>query len=126
MTRSRMRHRVAEIGVRRAFGCRRSRIVWQLLCENFFITLAGGIVGLGLSMIFILFISNYFVNYTGDFFIDNFDQTVTTPTFEMLFNWDSFGFALLLCFILNLLSAGIPAWKAARINPARALNSRGK
>ena len=126
MTRSRMRQRVAEIGVRRAFGCRRSRIVWQLLCENFFITLAGGIIGLGLSIIFVLFASNYFVNYTGSWIPDNLDQVFATPTFEMLFNWGSFGFAMLFCFLLNLLSAGIPAWKASKINPARALNSRGK
>ena len=126
MTRSRMRQRVAEIGVRRAFGCRRSRIVWQLLCENFFITLAGGIIGLGLSIIFVLFASNYFVNYIGSWIPDNLDQIFATPTFEMLFNWGSFGFAMLFCFLLNLLSAGIPTWKASKINPARALNSRGK
>ncbi len=126
VTRSRMRQRVAEIGVRRAFGCRRSQIVWQLLCENFSITLAGGILGLVLSMVFMLFVSNYFINYTGSFVATNFEQIASTPSFNMMFNWEYFGFALLGCFILNLLSAGIPAWKASKINPALALNSRGK
>lgn len=126
MTRSRMRLRMADIGVRRAFGCRRSQIMWQLLYENFLITFVGGIIGLLLSILFVVFASNYFVNYTSSFIANNIEQTFATPTFEMLFSWSSFGVALLFCFVLNLLSAGFPSWKAACINPAVALGSHGK
>lgn len=34
-----------------------------------------------------------------------------------------FAAALLFCMILNLLSAGIPAWQAARMNIVAALNA---
>ena len=42
MTRSRLRHRVSEIGVRRAFGAKRSAIIRQILGENLIITMVGG------------------------------------------------------------------------------------
>ena len=50
MTQSRLRGRVAEIGVKRAFGCTRSRLLWQLLMENLAVTLLAGGLGLLLSV----------------------------------------------------------------------------
>ena len=50
MLHSRMRRRISEIGVRRAFGCTRSRIILDIISENFLITLAGGILGLFLGI----------------------------------------------------------------------------
>lgn len=120
MTRSRMRRRVSEIGLLRAFGCTRSRIVFNFLTENFIITLFGGILGVILSMIFITAFSNYFINYNG-FMICSIEQTLARPTFQMLFSWKSFGAVMIFCFILNMLSAGIPAMKAAFTNPAEAI-----
>ena len=42
----------------------------------------------------------------------------------MFFTWGAFLTVLLLCFILNILSTGIPAWKASRVNPAEAITTR--
>lgn len=49
ITFSRMRKRVAELGVRRAFGATKRDIVSQVLLENLVLTLAGGLLGLVLS-----------------------------------------------------------------------------
>lgn len=120
MSRSRMRQRVGEIGLRRAFGCTRWRILLNLLSENLIITIIGGLIGTLLSMLFITGFSNYFISY-GGIAISTVEEAMSRPTIEMLFSLKAFGAVLLFCFILNLLSAGIPALKAAFINPAEAL-----
>ena len=121
MTRSRLRRRVTEVGVRRAFGATRLGVVGQLLGENLIVTLLGGALGLLFCVVFIAFFSNLFVNLTSDWFpTDN--LTAATPTFSMIFTWKAFGFAALFCFFLNLVSAGFPVWKAASVNPAEAIS----
>lgn len=122
MSRSRMRQRISEIGLRRAFGCTRFRISADLLTENMIITLIGGLIGFILSLIFIISFSNYFINY-GGWWVD-FDTTYARPTFSMLFSWKAFAGVLVFCLVLNLLSAGIPALKAAFINPAEAISGQ--
>lgn len=121
MTRSRLRHRVSEIGVRRAFGAKRSTIIEQIFVENFIISLLGGIIGLMLSFIFFIFLSNYIFTYSGD--LDaTLEQLDARPCFSMIFRWSNFLLSLLFCFILNVLSASVPAWKASKTNPAEALS----
>ena len=46
ITQSRMRKRMAEIGVRKAFGATRSELLTQVLYENLLQTLLGGVLGL--------------------------------------------------------------------------------
>lgn len=119
MTRSRLKRRVAEIGLRRSFGATKRRIIGQLLGENLAITVIGGVIGLILSALFVIFFFNAFFDYYG------WDVTAAkvdvSPALNMVFTWRVFGFALLFCFVLNILSAGIPAWKASRENPAEAM-----
>ncbi|MDE6272430.1 MAG: ABC transporter permease [Muribaculaceae bacterium] len=121
MTRSRMRQRVSEIGLRRAFGCTRGRIVADLLTENFILTLIGGAIGLTLSIIFITCFSNYFISYVG-MWLNSIELTKARPSFMMLFSWRAFAAIVVFCLLLNIFSAGIPALKAAFTNPAEAIN----
>ena len=119
MTQSRLRQRVSEIGVRRAFGCTRLFLLWQLLVENMIVTLLAGLLGLLLSIAFaylgndILFSSAW--NYTNG-----------APLVDagILLHASTFGWALLFCFLLNLLSTGLPAWRASRMDIVNALNGK--
>ena len=52
MTQSRLRQRVSEIGVRRAFGSTRMELIGQIVAENLVMTLLAGVVGLLLSVAF--------------------------------------------------------------------------
>ncbi len=121
MTRSRLRHRVTEIGVRRAFGAKRSSIIGQMFGENLIITVAGGAIGLVLSIIFVWLASSLFFNMTGQLDPSSLDIVNAQPTLGMLFTWKNFLIALGFCFILNILSASVPAWKASRVEPAVAI-----
>lgn len=122
MTRSRLRQRVSEIGVRRAFGATKLNILNRFFGENFALTLCGGVIGLVLCMIFIALFSNYFISY-GGLWAEG-DITSAKPTFNMLLNFKTFGLALLFCLILNILSTGLPAWRASRTNPAEAISGK--
>lgn len=119
MTESRLRQRVAEIGVRRAFGAKRSEILGGLITENLLITLAAGIVGWVLSIVF-AYLSSSFL------FAQPFTSTVNPASLEigMLVQPSTFLWALLFCFVLNLISSGIPAFRASRSNIVNSLSNR--
>lgn len=121
MTRSRLRHRISEIGVRRAFGASKASILFQILTENFIITLLGGIVGLILSICCMAWFANFFMTGTNDMMSDLRDRDIL-PTLEMLITWPAFFYSLLFCLLLNLISAFMPSWKASRLSPANAIS----
>lgn len=53
-------------------------------------------------------------------------MTLNPPTVDasILVHASTFGWALLFCFILNLLSSGIPAWRASRMNIVEAIGGK--
>ena len=119
MTQSRLRQRVSEIGVRRAFGCTRGEIAGQILAENFIVTLLAGVLGFLLSLLF-AYVGNEIL------FSQEYSMTLNPPTVDasILIHLSTFLWALLFCFVLNLLSAGIPAWRASRMNIVEAIGGR--
>lgn len=120
MTQSRLRRRVSELGVRRAFGCTRGRLVREIITENLLVTLAGGLIGLLASILLTwLCADTLFSN-------EYLSASSTNLSPGMLFKWPVFFWALGFCFILNLLSSGIPAWRASRLNPTEAIGGLQK
>ncbi|MDE6563356.1 MAG: ABC transporter permease, partial [Muribaculaceae bacterium] len=117
MTQSRLYRRISEIGVKRAFGSTRGGIVGGIITENFIVTLAGGLLGLLFCFIFGFFFSDMLFTSTG------ITRDMDVPL-QLLLDWKLYGTALLFCFILNLLSSGIPAWRASRVDPVKALSGR--
>ena len=119
MTQSRLRQRVSEIGVRRAFGCTRGEIAGQILAENFIVTLMAGVLGFLLSVGF-AYTCNDII------FAQEYSMTLNPPTVDasILIHLSTFLWALLFCFVLNLLSAGIPAWRASRMNIVESIGGR--
>lgn len=113
MTHSRLRSRSEEIGIRRAFGARRGNIVADIFIENLIVTVVAGIVGLLLSLALGLIWGSSL-----------FPIEAMRIDLGMLFHWSTFGWAMLFCFILNLLSTGIPAIHASRINIVSALTNK--
>lgn len=121
MTRSRLRHRISEIGVRRAFGAKKRNIISQIFMENFLISLFGGLIGLGFSILFLLFLSEYFINNV-DIMGDTMIRIDVSPVIWNLFDWSTFFIAIGACFVLNIFSATLPALRASAIEPALAIS----
>lgn len=122
LMRGRLRHRVSELGVRRAFGAKRSGIIRQLLGENFIVTLTGGAIGLILSVLFMLTLSSTFFNFIDYYEASSLEVMMSNPSFSMIFTWKAFLFALGGCLILNICTATIPAWRASLVSPAVAIS----
>ena len=119
MTQSRLRQRVSEVGVRRAFGSTRAEIMGQIIAENMVVTLFAGVIGLLMSVA---------LAYMGEsmLFARGFSKTVNAPLIDasILLHASTFGWALLFCFVLNLLSSGIPAWRASKVGIVNALGGK--
>lgn len=120
MTHSRLRQRISEIGIRRAFGCTRWSIARQILTENMIVTLCAGVLGLLLSVA-----CAYGCNEA--LFTRPYTNNINAPMVDVsiLLHLSTFGYALAFCFVLNLLSTGIPAWHACRTSIINDLNGRG-
>lgn len=125
MTQSRLRRRVAETGIKRAYGASRSRIMLEILAENMLLTIAGGALGLLLSIIGGWLLGDYVfaasvgpTTYSGSGIVEGVEIHIP---WKLLIQWRVFAGALVACFLLNLLSAGIPAWRASRVAPVEAL-----
>ncbi|MDE6770701.1 MAG: ABC transporter permease, partial [Muribaculaceae bacterium] len=122
MMRGRLRHRVSEIGVRRAYGAKRRDIIRQLIGENLVVTVVGGLIGLGLSYLFMLTLSSEFFMFVDGNRISSLEAKMATPSFGMLFTWSTFFISVGACLVLNLLTATVPAWRASMMEPAVAIS----
>ena len=122
MISSRMDHRLCELGVRRAYGATNKILLGQVLWENLLLTCLGGLIGILLSYLIVLTASDWILNL--------FDDCVNDPdktpflSFEMLFNPWIFSFAFVLCVLLNLISAFVPALWSLRHTIIQSLNTK--
>jgi putative ABC transport system permease protein len=98
--------RTREIGIRRAIGGSRRRIVRELVAEAGVIGLLGGMIGLGLGAAVVVLV-NEAGRSSGTIL---FDLTAQTAAFAV-------GFST----ILGMVAGIIPAWTAARLDPVSAL-----
>ena len=121
MISSRMDSRIAELGIRKAYGAMRRRLLEQVLCENLLLTLLGGLAGLLFSYLIVLTASDWILTLF-DKGIDTEFPTSLTP--EMLFNPAVFGCALAMCVVLNVVSALVPALGAIRHPIMESLNMK--
>ncbi|MDE5568317.1 MAG: FtsX-like permease family protein [Muribaculaceae bacterium] len=114
MIAGRMDLRRGELGIRKSFGATPGKLLRQVLWENLFLTIAGGIFGLVLTWLIlstdaVTIFSN--IGSTNRYMPSVVEIRLTS---DMLFAPAVFIFAFLVCVVLNILSALIPAWNALR------------
>ncbi len=122
MISSRMDSRIAELGIRKAYGATRRRLLEQVLCENLLLTLLGGLTGLLFSYLIVLTASDWILTLFDKNIYDTSISTSLTP--EMLFNPAVFGSTLAVCLVLNVVSALVPALWALRHPIMESLNTK--
>lgn len=118
MAQSQLQRRREEIGIRRAFGAKRSTIMIQTFAESLVQTIAAGALGLVLCLVACFCLSNYVFPTTQLWFEDTTD---TYLDMDILFSPLIYGWTMLFCLILNILSNTLPAWMASRTNIVEAL-----
>jgi putative ABC transport system permease protein len=98
--------RTREIGIKRAIGGSRHRIIRDLVAEAALIGLAGGVLGLVLGAV-VVAVANEAGRGSGTVL---FDLTLGTALFAVSFST-----------ILGMVAGIVPAWSAARLDPVAAL-----
>jgi putative ABC transport system permease protein len=98
--------RTREIGIKRAIGGSRGRIVRDLVAEASLIGLVGGLIGLVLGALVVV-LANEAGRSSGTIL---FDLTPGTAVFSVAFST-----------ILGMVAGIVPAWSAARLDPVQAL-----
>jgi putative ABC transport system permease protein len=98
--------RTREIGIKRAIGGSRGRIIRDLVAEAGVIGMIGGLIGLGLGAVVVV-LANEAGRASGTVL---FDLTPVTAAFAV-------GFST----VLGMLAGIVPAWSAARLDPVSAL-----
>jgi putative ABC transport system permease protein len=98
--------RIREIGIKRAIGGSRRRIVRELVAEAGLIGVIGGVLGLVLGAI-VVYLANEAGRSSGTIL---FELTLGTAVFAVAFST-----------ILGMVAGIVPAWSAARLDPVQAL-----
>lgn len=102
---SRILERSSEVGVRKAFGATRGRLVLQFVAENLVLSLAGGAIGLFLA--------------TGVLAAVN--RSGLIPYAQLSVNARVFFYGLLASCVFGVLSGALPALRMSRLHPVEAL-----
>ena len=110
---ARMKRRLPEMGVRKAFGAHRRELLGQMMTENMVLTLCGGLVGLVITWLLL-----YVFRSWAFFALGNIPSQTVEPLVqgEMFFSPLIFLIAFLVCAVVNLMATLIPAWLSLR-NP---------
>jgi ABC-type antimicrobial peptide transport system permease subunit len=102
--------RTREIGVLRAVGWSSRRILMMILSETILVSLAGGLLGIGLGWALLYLLSN---------------ETVYMGLTNADFQADLVVQAFVVVFILGLVGGLYPSWRASRLQPVEALRYEG-
>lgn len=112
----RMEARLAEMGVRKAFGAKKRELLFQIMVENIVLTFIGSVAGLLIAWGIVSWGGIWMLDALGfshntAYFVDMNDFVATG---EMLFAPIVFGIALFVCLFINTLAAIVPAWLSLR------------
>ncbi|MCF7820567.1 MAG: ABC transporter permease [Candidatus Pacebacteria bacterium] len=102
-----VKERTREIGLRKAIGASRSRIIRQFLSESLFLTLIGGLIGLVLGILFSWLVAQVIIYL-------NFD-------WHFIVTWQSMVLAVSVSTLIGLVFGLYPAIKASKLDPIEAL-----
>jgi putative ABC transport system permease protein len=105
---SRVIERASEIGVRRAFGATRGRLVGQFVVENVALTLLGGAIAAVLASLVLAAIT----------------ASGVIPYARLTVNLRVLSYGLIATLVFGLLSGVVPAWRMSRLHPVEALRGR--
>lgn len=117
----RMEGRMAEMGIRKSFGATKRGLLTQVLNENLILTVIGGIFGLLIAWLAVYAFRSSVFNLFGRMV---YGSDIPLVTGEMLFSPTIFITAFLVCVVLNILSALIPAWLSLRKPIVESMNER--
>ncbi|AUI45966.1 ABC transporter permease [Bacteroides hominis] len=124
MISSRMDDRLAEMGIRKAFGANRKQLLNQVLWENLLLTCIGGLMGLIVSWGLLVLGRNWVFSLFDKYPTVVSDGVDVAINPQMLFSPLMFCVTFAFCLILNLLSAWWPTWRSLHNDIIDSLNTK--
>jgi putative ABC transport system permease protein len=107
--------RTPEIGLRKALGARKHLILLQFLAEGVVTTVAGGAAGVALSFALVWLLS------PRPFLSELLDDTTGAADIHLLLSFELVAVCSAMLMVVGLISALVPAMRAARMDPIAAL-----
>ncbi len=120
----RMDRRRQEMAIRKSFGAKRGLLLWQVLVENFLLTLIGAAIGLAVAWGILYLNYDWIFNFMDEYLSDNDLRTRASLDFSILISPAVFCIALCTALLLNIMSSLIPAWLSLRHPIVKSLNER--
>lgn len=108
----RMEARLPEMGVRKSFGATRSRLLRKVLLENLRLTAIGGVIGFAVAILGV-WVSRRWIFTMGSQAMIPDDVQISLGA-DIMLALPIFAAAFVVCLLLNLLAAFIPAWWSLR------------
>lgn len=124
MISTRMENRLPEMGICKAFGADRGRLLRQILIENLILTCFGGLLGLCCVWTILIAGRNWVFTLFERYGNSAPEGVDTIVSFDMLFSPWIFCAGFIVCLLLNLFSALWPAWKALGKDIVYSLNQK--
>lgn len=113
--------RTREIGVLKALGFKRRNILWIFLSEALLTGFIGGVLGVGLGILFGYGITNFIVRGFGN--PEDLELGNALTEVAPIFTFDLLILALLFALLVAALAGFYPSWKASQMDPISALRS---
>lgn len=124
MISTRMENCLLEMGICKAFGADRGRLLRQILIENLILTCLGGLLGLCCVWTILIAGRNWVFTLFERYGNSAPEGVDTIVSFDMLFSPWIFCAGFIVCLLLNLFSALWPAWKALGKDIVYSLNQK--
>ncbi len=114
--------RTREMGVLRALGLRKGKLVWLVIFESFFLAGLAATIGLVIGGLLDWYIVVYGIDFSGSM-PDGFswEGVMLDPVMKGLVRPSSVILPVLAVFVVSILASLWPAWRATRLQPVTAI-----